>query len=76
MCKKTVDLSQLSTSAIYRPGYGCYCLLTMCVCQHVRRMYGGNGVWPQIKIRDKRHPIRERRPRRAAAERLLKNMQK
>lgn len=53
VCKKTVDLSQLSTSFIYCPAYGCYCLLKMCVCQHVWRMYGGNGVWPQIKIRDK-----------------------
>lgn len=76
VCNKTVDPSQLSTSAIYCPASGCYCLLKMCVCQHVRRMYGGKGVWPEIKIRDKGHPIRERRPRRAAAERLLRNMQK
>lgn len=53
VCKKTVDLSQRSTSFIYCPAFGCYCRLKMRVCQHVLRMYGGNGVWPQINIRDK-----------------------
>lgn len=25
----------------------------MCVCEHARRMRGGSGVWPQIKMQDK-----------------------
>lgn len=27
----------------------CCCVSETCVCQHVWRMYGGNGVWPEIK---------------------------